>query len=209
MPRQPRIDLKDQIYHVLNRANARMQVFFEDADYRCFEDIIAKAVIKFQIRLFAFCLMPNHFHLILSPQEDGGVQKFMQWITLLHTQSWHTKNQTVGTGHLYQGRYKSFVIKNDNYLRTAIRYVERNPLKAGLVSNAEDWQFSSLKYRINNINRGTIIKSSFISPWPIDVPINYLYYINKPVSDEEDEIIIEISRMSRGRPKKISNISNI
>ncbi|HED37732.1 MAG TPA: hypothetical protein ENI76_05750, partial [Ignavibacteria bacterium] len=111
MPRIPRVDVGGEIYHVINRANARLPIFFQKEDYCLFEEILKKAKDKYGMRILAYCLMPNHFHLVLYPCKDGDLQKFMQWVTLTHTQCWHAKNRTVGTGHLYQGRYKSFLIE--------------------------------------------------------------------------------------------------
>ncbi len=110
MPRLPRIDVGNEIYHVINRANARLPIFFKE-----------EAKEKYDMRILAYCLMPNHFHLILYPHKDNDLQKFMQWTTLTHTQRWHIKNKTVGTGHLYQCRYKSFIIEKDKHLLTIIR----------------------------------------------------------------------------------------
>jgi len=137
MPRIPRVDIKDEIYHVINRANARLPIFFNEKDYLLFDSILVEGKTKFDMRILAYCLMPNHFHLVLWPMEDGDLQRFMQWVTLTHTQRWHSQNKTIGTGHLYQGRYKSFLIQKDNHLLSAIRYVERNPLRAKLVTKAE------------------------------------------------------------------------
>ena len=105
---------------------------------------MALALEKHPIRLLAFCLMPNHWHMVLWPEQDDQLTAFLRWLTHTHTQRWHAHHHTAGTGHLYQGRFKSFPIEQDDHLLTVLRYAERNPLRAGLVSRAERWRWSSL-----------------------------------------------------------------
>jgi REP element-mobilizing transposase RayT len=96
------------VYHTLNRANARLAILHDDGDFAAFERILSEAVTRFDMRLLAYCLMPNHFHLPLWPRGDGDLSQFMQWLTPTHTQRWHAHHHTAGSGHLYQGRFKSF-----------------------------------------------------------------------------------------------------
>ncbi len=195
MSRIPRIDIgNDECYHVINRANARLPIFFKENDYELFESILEKAKEKYDMRIFAYCLMPNHFHLILYPKKDNDLQKFMQWITLTHTQRWHVQNNTVGTGHLYQGRYKSFLIQKDTHLLSVIRYVERNPLRAHLVRKAQNWHFSSLSRRLSNDEN----RKKLLTEWPIQEPKDYLSFVNTPMSEEEVEAIHY--SVNRGKP---------
>src|SRR5262249_23193729 len=95
-------------------------------------------------RLLAFCLMPNHWHLVLWPEQDGELSRYLHRVTMTPTQRWHAHHHTTGTGPLYQGRFKSFPVQADEHLLTVCRYVERNPLGAGLVRRAEHWRWSSL-----------------------------------------------------------------
>lgn len=196
MPRIIRTDVGDNFYHVINRANARLPIFFEEEDYVLFEEVLEEAQEKFSMRILAYCLMPNHFHLVLYPRKDGDMSKFMQWLTLTHTQRWHQSKNTKGTGHLYQGRYKSFLVQGDNHLLSVIRYVERNLLRANLVKKAENWRFCSLARRLSK-EKG---KKKFLSEWPILElePTDYLLFVNTSQSEEEENSI----RMSitRGKP---------
>lgn len=192
MPRIPRVDVGNEIYHVINRANARMPIFFKEEDYVLFEDIFLKAKEKYDMQIFAYECMPNHFHMVVSPRKDGDLQKFMQWLTLTHTQKWHAKNKTAGTGHLYQGRYKSFLIQNSKHLLTVIRYVERNSVRVGLVKKAEDWKFSSLYRRLHGD------KGNLLSDWPIPEPKDYLSFVNLPINEKEEEAIRYC--VNRGKP---------
>ena len=122
------------VYHVLNRANARMRIFEDDDDYRAFERVLAEAVERTETRLLAYCVMPNHWHLVLWPRHDGELTNFLRWMTHTHTMRWHAHHRTAGTGHVYQGRFKSFPVQTDEYLFSLLRYVERNALRAGLVT---------------------------------------------------------------------------
>jgi putative transposase len=88
--------------YVLNRANARMTIFRNDADYEAFERVLSEAVARTQTRLLSYCLMPNHWHLIVWPREDGELSEFVGWLTLTHTQRWHAFRRSIGTGHVYQ-----------------------------------------------------------------------------------------------------------
>ena len=113
------------MYHALNRANARTPIFETDEDYAAFERVLALAVTRHDMRLLAYCVMPNHFHLLLWPRADGDLSAFMRWTTLTHTQRWHARRRTAGSGHLYQGRFKSFPVQSDEHFLTVCRYVER------------------------------------------------------------------------------------
>ncbi len=185
MPRINRIDLGDYCYHIINRANARLPIFFKEEDYTLFESVLEEAQKKFGMRILAYILMPNHFHLVLYPKNDGDLGKFMQWLTLTHTQRWHQEKNTKGTGHLYQGRYKSFIIEKDNHLLSVIRYIERNALRAKLVKKAENWKFCSLWRKLY----GKDNQKKVLSSWPIGEPKDYLSFVNTLQPKEEEENI--------------------
>ncbi len=143
MGRALRTDVAGYIYHVLNSANARAGLFAKKQDYQLFESILEDAVDRVDMRLLVYTIMPNHWHLVLQPRKDGDLQKFMNWLTLTHTQRWHAQHGTTGYGHLYQGRYKSFLCESDAYFLQLTRYIERNPLRANLIDRAEAWQWGS------------------------------------------------------------------
>ncbi len=193
MGRAPRIDVRDEIYHVLNRANAGVEIFRKEKDYEAFESVIQEAKEKNPIKIFSYCLMPNHWHFILSPEDDGGLNKFMQRLALTHAQRWHAHYHNVGSGHLYQGRYKAFIIQKENYFLQAASYVERNAMRAGLVKKAQDWKWSSLWRR----EFGTLKQKEMIDPWPIAIPGDLLEYINRADSKNSLELIRESIKKSR------------
>src|SRR5260370_32063674 len=136
MPRRPRVAPGGFAYHAINRAVARLPLFQKDGDYAAFERVLAEAMQKNPIRLLGYCLMPNHWHFVLWPQRDGQLTAFLRWLTHTHTQRWHAHYHSAGTGHLYQGRFKSFPVQEDEHLYTVLRYVERNPVRAGVVRRA-------------------------------------------------------------------------
>jgi putative transposase len=186
MPRQPRIDLANYYYHVLNRSNGRRQIFNSYDDYKCFNDLLFETVELIDMRLLGYCIMPNHWHLILSPRINGDLSKFMNRLTNTHVKQYKSMHDQVGYGHLYQGRYKSFLIGDDNYFYTTLRYVERNALRAGLCEKAEDWRWGSAWLRSNGKSR---IKNKYLTNPPIDIPDTYLNDLNKPLTESERDAV--------------------
>ena len=144
MPRPPRADEAGGIYHTLNRGNARSTIFHKEEDYKAFERILSEGLERYEVELFCYQLMPNHWHLLLRPELDGETSRFMRWITATHTMRYHAHYHTSGQGHVYQGRFKSFPVQDDDHFLTVCRYIERNALRANLVERAEDWLWGSL-----------------------------------------------------------------
>ncbi len=194
MPRRPRLAAGDLAYHVLNRRVGRLPLFEKPADYAAFEKILAEAQAQTKIRIAAYCLMPNHWHLLLWPRHDGELSEVLRWITVTHTQRWHAHHHTAGTGPVYQGRFKSFPVQTDEHFLAVARYVERNALRAKLVSRAEAWRWSSLWRRA----QGDTTLTAWLSDWPVDLPNNWVRQVNRP--DRATEL--EALRVSaqRGRP---------
>ena len=129
-------------YHALNRGNRRAVVFHDTEDYGAFVHLFAPASGRVSMRVLAYCLMPNHFHLVLWPRHDGDLSAWMQWLLTSYVR--HYQRRFRSTGHVGQGRFKAFPIQEDEHLLTVLRYVERNPLRAGLVPSARLWPWSSL-----------------------------------------------------------------
>ena len=140
MPRPPRADEAGALYHALNRGNARATIFHKDDDYAAFERILAEGLGRYEVRLLGYELMPTHWHLVLRPDVDGEMSRFLRWVTATHTMRYHAHYHTSGAGHLYQGRFKSFPIQDDDHFLTVCRYVERNGLRAGLEKRSEAWR---------------------------------------------------------------------
>ncbi|MGA6829380.1 transposase [Nitrospira sp. NS4] len=181
-------------YHVLNRLVGRLPLFETPADYAAFEKILAEAQAQTKIRIAAYCLMPNHWHLLLWLRHDGELSDILRWITVTHTQRWHAHHHTAGTGPVYQGRFKSFPVQSDDHFLTGARYVERTALREKLVERAEDWRWSSFWRRTQKDPTFT----SWLSDWPVEWPRDWLARVNRPQSASE----LESRRVSvqRGRP---------
>lgn len=194
MPRLARVDVAGEIYHVINRANGRLQIFSNDEDYLLFERLMHDAKELIDMRILAYCIMPNHWHLVLHPKSDGDLGTFMHRLTNAHTRHVHVKTNTIGSGHLYQGRYKSFLVQNDSYLLTIIKYVERNPVRAKLVKKCENWRWGSASRRIH----GNTAQQKLLSTAPTPLPTNYVSWIN--TSDQEDDLSTLRHSLNKGVP---------
>jgi len=144
-----------------------MRLFDRSGDYVLFLELFREAQRLVPIRCLAYCLMPNHFHLVLWPREDGEMSRFMFRFTTTHAKRWHMAHGTSGTGAVYQGRFKSFPVCPDDHFYCVCRYVERNPVRAALAERAGDWPWSSAAQRSRG--RGTI----FLSDWPIPRPSDW------------------------------------
>ena len=195
MGRPRRNSLGGYLYHVLNRGHGRLPVFHKDFDYEAFLHVVTETQEHVHgVRLLAYCLMPNHWHLVLWPRKDGELSDFMHWLTLTHTQRWHAHYQNIGGGHLYQGRFKSFPVQTDEHYLTVCRYVERNALRAGLVERVESWRWGSLAQR-----RGTgLATGPVLSDGPLPWPKNWLAQVNRPVKEMELESLRQC--VERGQP---------
>ena len=226
MPRRPRVAPGGMVFHVLNRAVARLPLFEKDGDYAAFETVMAEAMQKHPTRLLGYQVMPNHWHMLIWPRKEGELTAFVRWLTHTHTMRWHAHFGTSGTGHLYQGRFKSFPVETDEHFYTVMRYVERNALRANLVTRAEDWRWSSLWRR----QRGNRAQKSLLHAWPVSRPRNWLETVNRPLTEAELKAIrrsvrrgcpfgksqwqvrtanklgLEWTMRPRGRPRKTSEL---
>jgi putative transposase len=194
MPRRPRCCPAGICYHVLNRAVARLPLFERAADYEAFTAVLLEARRREPLPVFAYCLMPNHWHFVVRPETDQQVSNFFRWLTHTHTMRWHASHHTVGTGHLYQGRFKAFPIETDDHLLAVMRYVERNPLRANLCAGAEQWKYGSAWHRTN----ATVVSEAILSPWPLPRPASWLDDVNRPQTAGEMEAIRK--SVARGVP---------
>lgn len=192
MPRHARIAPGEIVYHALNRGNGRTELFRKSGDYAAFERIMIDAMARLPTRLLAYCLMPNHWHMILWPKSDGEMTGFLRRVTLTHSQRLHAHRHTAGYGHVYQGRFKSFPIEQDDSLLKVVRYVERNALRANLVERAQDWRWGSLWRRLNGD------KESLLSAWPIEMPSDWVDWVNGAQSAAEIDALR--NSVNRGTP---------
>ena len=194
MPRSARYAPAGLVYHVLNRAVARLTLFKKAADFEAFERVLSEAHSKVPLAILSFCVMPNHWHFVVWPQEENQLTEFFRWLTHTHTMRWHANHQTSGTGHLYQARFKSFPVQTDSHLLGVLRYVERNPRRANLVEQAARWRWGSLWHRLDchSSLRG------LLSEWPVPMPHDWAAWVDEPQTDAELEAIRR--SVSKGTP---------
>jgi putative transposase len=198
MPRPPRIDVAGEMYHVVNRGNDRNILFHTEADYAIFERLFFDKLEDADITCLAYVIMPNHWHLLLKTYEDGALSRFIQILMQAHTQIVRIQTRSIGAGHLYQGRYKSFVIDTDTYFDGALKYIERNPVRAGLAPKAEHWQWGSAYHRIYATKYAKLINADL----PADLPTDYAAWINVATSPSE----IDAQRLRMNRNKEAGSI---
>ncbi len=189
MPRGSRGLEDGLIYHVLNRGNKRNRVFYNYQDYFSFKDTMKEANKRYPLNIFAYCLMPNHFHIILQSEKACNLVVWMQWLMIKFVRNYHQRNKS--NGHIWQGRYKSFPIQNEQYLLNALRYVEGNPVRACIVKSALHWRWSSHKDRKS---LSAIFNSKEL---PLELPDDWTELVNTPITaKEQDKLLKSIERQA-------------
>jgi len=177
--------------HVVTRGNARATVFHSEHDYANFKNLMKAAQERVCIEIFAWCLMPNHLHFVVRPRTDDDLPRWMHWLLTTHAQRHRILHVT--TGHIWQGRYKSFPIQTDGHLVKVLRYVERNPVRAGLVASSRDWRWSSVSERWPPGERPELLAEA-----PVPLPTPWIDWVDTPITD--DELASIRTSVQRGRP---------
>jgi putative transposase len=192
MPRTGRAAPGGKVYHVLNRGNGRCRLFHKEADYQAFQRLLLQVKEAVPVRVLAWCLMPNHWHLVLWPSEDGQLSRFMLRLSTAHVRRHFAHYHTTSGGHLYQGRFKSFPVQEDGHFPTVCRYVEANPLRRGLVEKAGKWPWSSLWAYSH--------KQAELRPeaWPVRRPAGWEAIVQAALPGDELEQVR--TSLRRGRP---------
>lgn len=227
MPRVARRCPGGLVYHVLNRGNERQQIFHKQGDARAFLQLLREAKQRVPMRILGWCLMNNHWHLVLWPREDGDLSAFMAWRSNAHVRRYRQHYHNNGNGHVYQGRFKSFAVREDDHFLAVLRYVEANALRAGLVRRAQDWPWSSLHHWLHGDALG------LLDAWPIERPGNWVESVNdllpeaelsrvrtsvtrgRPLGPEDwvrrtaTTLGLDFTLRGRGRPRKKGDIQNI
>ena len=142
MARALRIEFKGALYHILSRGNERRNIFLGDDDYKVFLSVLEEMSERFEVDIFAYVLMNNHYHLLIRTNQDN-LSKSMQWVGTTYTRRFNLKH--FRSGHLFQGRFKSILVQNAAYLMQLSCYIHRNPLRAGLVKRLVDYRWSSYR----------------------------------------------------------------
>lgn len=191
MPRTRRICPGNVLFHVLNRANDRRHLFTSEDDYNEFLRLLSMAATRIPMRICAFCLMPNHWHLVLWPQTEVDTTPFMHWVSAVHAMRLRRRSKTVGCGHVYQDRFRSLPVESGIYYWNLVKYVEGNALRAGLVDRAEDWKWSSLADRTSADPRILLAN-------PLELPSEWARWVNTGWS--ESELAVLHQSAEKGRP---------
>ena len=194
MPRGKRHCPAGTVFHVLNRGNGRQTLFYGPADYEAFVRVVKEALLMVPMRILAYCFMPNHWHFVLWPELDGQLSAFLHQMTTTHVRRWQKAHHREGEGHVYQGPFKSFPVESDEHLYTVCRYVERNPLRAGLVERAEDWVWGSAWAQLHPHDPRALP----LCDWPVPRPDDWLHRVNQPLTGAEIEALRTCAE--RGRP---------
>ncbi|MBL8137769.1 MAG: transposase [Acidobacteria bacterium] len=178
MPRLPRTAVSRSIVHVVNRGNDRRRLFAFRGDYEAFLGILSSTQRREGLQLLGYVVMPNHWHLVAWPESVPQLSRFMQRVTSAHAAIVRTHSHSIGQGHVYQGRYHATVVSDDEQLRRTLRYVEANPVRAGLVGRAEFWRWSSLDERLGSPR--LIVDP----PVPLPPVATWLDLVNAPTSEQ-------------------------
>jgi len=173
MPRRGLSATEGMVLHVLNRGVRRLRLFESTSDYMAFLTVLSEARERFGMRILAYCVMPNHYHLVLWPTRNKQLSEFMWWFQGTHGKRWHGFRGTHGQGAVYQGRFHAFPVQNDHHFFVICRYVEANALRAGLVARAQDWPWCSLFERTHQSGRVVL------DDWPLERPSEWLTVVNE------------------------------
>ena len=168
MGRPPRNSQGGTIYHIIGRGLKPKPIFRSEVDYQEFNAVLSQAVERLEPRLLAYCVLPKHWHLVLTPRKDGDLSKLMGWLTTTHSARWHAKPRRAGTGGLYERRFRSFPVQDNVQLLDILRFVEAHPHRTGLVESVNDWRWSSACRRDIESEDSLPILSSPPVPLPHD-----------------------------------------
>jgi putative transposase len=194
MTRPLRILYPNAWYHVMNRGRRGEQVFETKADYERFVDILLEATELFALRVSAYCLMPNHYHLLVQTP-DANLSRCMRHINGVYTQRYNREH--LQDGQLFRGRYKAILVAEDRYLLQLVRYIHRNPVRAAMVDNVEDYAWSSHKGYLSIANRWNWLHKqvilSMLTKEPAQRQKRYRAFMGK----EENETVLRILSLKK------------
>ncbi|MFA5355888.1 MAG: transposase [Candidatus Omnitrophota bacterium] len=156
MPREARRLLENVCYHILSRGNQKQRTFFKEDDYLMYLELLGKYKVKFKFKLYGFCLMPNHVHLMVEPRIPKDISKAIGGLNLCYTQWFNREYNKVG--HLWQDRFKSFIVAKDQYLINCINYIELNPIRAEIIHDPMEYKWSSYRSRLTGDKRKLLDK---------------------------------------------------
>ena len=157
-----------------------MEIYGKPADYLAFMRVMEEGRKRTGMRILAYCLMPNHWHMVLWPRKAEDLAAFVGWVSNTHVRRWREHRHKVGEGHLYQGRFKSFPAQAGKGLYEVLRYVEGNARRAKLVDRAQDWRYGSLYAGLHRPEDAVEL-----TPWPVPRPPDWASGVNQPIEEVE------------------------
>ncbi|HEY5799557.1 MAG TPA: transposase, partial [Burkholderiaceae bacterium] len=146
MARLPRLVVPNQPHHIIQRGNNRQAIFVDKDDYLTYLELLAGAIQEYKVAIHAYVLMPNHVHLLATPGDATGLARMMQWMGRRYVPYFNWKYKRLGG--LYEGRYRTSIIDTEQYFMTCSRYIEQNPVRAGLASDLLAYPWSSYAHHI-------------------------------------------------------------
>ena len=179
MPRRLRHSLQGTAFHVMNRAVRNTVLFRPTDDYDAFFKVVREGLAKYEVKIIAYCVMPNHWHFVVLCERIQHISKWLHWVTGTHALRWNLNRGTRGRGAVYQSRFKAVPIQTETSLYRVCGYVERNALRGGLVAKAEEWEFGSLYANCTNCH------AIPLHEWPILRPANWIEFVNR-TQDQAD-----------------------
>lgn len=174
MARKRRSCPPETVLHLCNRAAGQITIFQNPYDYMQVLQVLGEALEKFPISLYAFCIMPNHWHLLLQASKPKAVSRFMHWFGTTHTTRYRKSHETVGRGALYQNRFRSHPVHGAAAFIKTAAYIEQNALTAGLVSKVSAWRWGSAFQK----------PALPLTPWPIPKPTDWKQLTREPLDGE-------------------------
>jgi len=191
MPKRPRLILPGSVHHIVNRGNDKKVIFPEPVDYGSFLALLREARERFNVKLYAYCLMPNHFHLVVWVANLAAISAYMHFVQCLHACDLRRCDRSRGHGHIFQRRYWNKPVEGNGYLMTVMKYVEANPVRAGLTDWAHKWEWSSMWDRVTG-------ERDLLHPSPISLPDDWPTVVTVPLQTPDLERIRR--PLKRGRP---------
>jgi putative transposase len=170
------------VFHVMNRATRGQVLFDGPADYDAFENLMATGQRRTPLPLLAYCLMPNHWHMVVQPALDHQLREFVGWVTTMHARRIHRCRATIGAGAVYKGRYHAVPVDSERYFYQVIQYVELNPVKPGLASRPDEWRWSSA-------SRARHHNGIVLAEWPLPRPAGWIDQLNAGCPTRDLEFI--------------------
>lgn len=194
MSRPLRIEYSNAWYHVMNRGRRGDDVFLVNDDYKRFIDILHEGMELFALRISAYCLMPNHYHLLVQTP-DANLSRCMRHINGIYTQRFNRAHSL--DGPLFKGRYKAIVVAQDNYLLQLVRYIHRNPVRAGKVKNPADYEWSSHRGYLSRAKKWDWLYKQFILDMLVNAPKEQVKRYRVFMGEEEDDELLRLLSLKK------------